>query len=114
MSHRLENKVVLITGAGSGMGKETAATAAEEGPSLALVDINEPSLEETKTYCHYHRNDAEIITITADISQENDGNNYQDFAFDALKSPSNHLRPAEIIFSTKREHFLHYGKRISA
>ena len=38
---RLENKVVLITGAGSGIGKETSLLCAKEGASIVAVDVND-------------------------------------------------------------------------
>jgi NAD(P)-dependent dehydrogenase (short-subunit alcohol dehydrogenase family) len=43
----LENKVVVITGAGSGMGREMALIAARQGASIAVSDWNEHGLAET-------------------------------------------------------------------
>ena len=43
----LDNKVVVITGAGSGMGREMALIAARQGALLAISDWNEPGLAET-------------------------------------------------------------------
>ena len=43
----LDNKVVVITGAGSGMGREMALIAARQGALLAVSDWNEQGLAET-------------------------------------------------------------------
>lgn len=44
---RLENKVAVITGAGSGIGKETALLFAKEGAKVVVADVNEKSGKET-------------------------------------------------------------------
>ena len=44
---RFENKVVLVTGAGSGIGKASAARIAQEGGSVFCVDLNEQALQAT-------------------------------------------------------------------
>jgi NAD(P)-dependent dehydrogenase (short-subunit alcohol dehydrogenase family) len=44
---RLENKVVLITGAGSGMGREVAVLFAKEGARVVLNDLVSETVEET-------------------------------------------------------------------
>ena len=43
----LNDKVVALTGAGSGIGRALAITLANEGASLALSDVNRRGLEET-------------------------------------------------------------------
>jgi meso-butanediol dehydrogenase/(S,S)-butanediol dehydrogenase/diacetyl reductase len=45
---RFDNKVALVTGAASGIGKATAIRLAQEGASVMLADINEEGLEETR------------------------------------------------------------------
>lgn len=45
--NRFSDKVVLITGAASGIGRATAVRLASEGASVALADINMDGLQET-------------------------------------------------------------------
>lgn len=47
MNQRFDNKVVLITGAASGMGKATALRMGREGAKVLCVDINSSGAEET-------------------------------------------------------------------
>lgn len=44
---RLENKVALITGAGSGMGRESSLLFAREGAKIVVVDFNEENGKKT-------------------------------------------------------------------
>ena len=44
----INTKLLLITGAGSGIGRATAKAAASKGARLILCDINESTLTETK------------------------------------------------------------------
>jgi NAD(P)-dependent dehydrogenase (short-subunit alcohol dehydrogenase family) len=44
MKPSFENKVALVTGAGSGMGLSAGHAFAEEGAAVALVDINESTV----------------------------------------------------------------------
>lgn len=45
---RLDEKVVVVTGAGSGIGRQTALTLLERGARVALVDMKEEWLHETQ------------------------------------------------------------------
>jgi NAD(P)-dependent dehydrogenase (short-subunit alcohol dehydrogenase family) len=45
---RMDGKLVLVTGAGSGIGRETALLCARRGASLAICDVDEAGLEETE------------------------------------------------------------------
>ena len=44
----LKQKVAVVTGAGSGIGRATALALANEGCLLAISDISESNLEETR------------------------------------------------------------------
>lgn len=48
MSREFEGKVVLVTGAASGLGRAASLRFAQEGASLCLVDMNEEGLHETQ------------------------------------------------------------------
>jgi NAD(P)-dependent dehydrogenase (short-subunit alcohol dehydrogenase family) len=71
-THRFSDRVVLITGGGSGLGRAAAIRLASEGAKLALVDISGPGLEATKAAVLEESPDTEIITVTADVSKEAD------------------------------------------
>lgn len=47
----LKDRVVAITGAGSGIGRATAVAMADRGARLALSDVNEAGLNETLSVC---------------------------------------------------------------
>ena len=68
--NRFDNKVVLITGAGSGLGAATAVQIASEGAALALVDLNEAGLQQTKQQILEKVPEAQIQLITANVTDE--------------------------------------------
>lgn len=78
MSKRFESKVVLITGAGSGLGQAAALEIAKEGAKLSLVDLNQPALEETKKLILEIAPETEVLLLTADVSDEQAVQKYVD------------------------------------
>ena len=62
------DKKVLITGAGSGIGKATALLFAEEGANLALLVKTRAKLEEVKQ--EIESNGSQCLVLTADVSDD--------------------------------------------
>jgi 3-oxoacyl-[acyl-carrier protein] reductase len=65
----LEGKVALVTGAGSGFGREMAITFAKKGANLVLNDIHLESIKETRDII-LNSYEVEIMLAEADISDE--------------------------------------------
>jgi NAD(P)-dependent dehydrogenase (short-subunit alcohol dehydrogenase family) len=67
---RLQDKVALITGAGNGIGRETALLFAREGASVVAVDINVADCEETVRMISQAGGQA--VATRADVSSRDD------------------------------------------
>ena len=67
---RFQDKVVIVTGAGSGLGQAAASQLAKEGATLVLVDINQSGLDDTKTNILDADSSAKTLLIVADVSDE--------------------------------------------
>jgi len=73
MDKGFARKVLLITGATSGIGKATALRFAEAGASIAAVGRNESEITDLKE--QIEGKDAEFVAIRADLSREEDAGN---------------------------------------
>jgi NAD(P)-dependent dehydrogenase (short-subunit alcohol dehydrogenase family) len=67
---KLANKIALITGAGSGMGKSAALIFASEGAKIAAVDISEGQVKDTAG--EITKKGGQAIAIRADVSKSED------------------------------------------
>jgi NAD(P)-dependent dehydrogenase (short-subunit alcohol dehydrogenase family) len=63
---RLQGKVALITGAGSGIGREAALRFAKEGARIVVVDVNDSAGNETVEQLHHEGGRATFVH--ADVS----------------------------------------------
>lgn len=72
---KLEGKVALITGAASGIGKETAAKFTTNGAKVVIADIRRDIGQETA-----RRLGANASFVACDVSQESDISNAVDYA----------------------------------
>src|SRR5512145_1269224 len=75
---RLENKVALITGAGSGIGRETSLLFAREGAAIVAVDVNEEAAAETVQLVS--RDGGRAAACRADVSKASDCQQMVDYA----------------------------------
>lgn len=54
----MQGKTAIITGGGSGFGRETALKLAERGANISIVDLSEENGEETVKLCKDKGTDA--------------------------------------------------------
>lgn len=60
----LEGKIVMVTGAASGIGRATAIQCAEMGAKVVLVDLNEKGLQETKELISHNDVEYRALDLT--------------------------------------------------
>jgi NAD(P)-dependent dehydrogenase (short-subunit alcohol dehydrogenase family) len=69
---RFDGKVIIVTGAGTGLGLATAQRLAREGARLALVDRDSGALDAAREALTGEAAGAEALAITADVSAEDE------------------------------------------
>lgn len=68
-----KEKVIIVTGASSGIGKELSLQLAKRGARLALASRNKEKLEEVAEECRKYSN--YILTVPTDVAKETDCKN---------------------------------------
>ena len=68
---RLAEKVILVSGAGSGMGRVATRIFAEQGAKVVAADLTEQALDETLTEVGA-RHAGQIETVVGDVTQDDD------------------------------------------
>ena len=76
---RLEDKVAIITGSGSGIGRATAQLFAEEGAKVVVAEINLEGANETVQ--SIQSAGGEAVSVEADVSKEEDSRKIADLAY---------------------------------
>lgn len=79
-----QDKVVIITGGGSGLGRAAAHSIAAQGGKLVLVDMNKESLETSKNEIVADLPDASIEIVEANVTDEEQVKNYVQFTLDTF------------------------------
>lgn len=79
-----QDKVVIITGGGSGLGRAAADSIAAQGGKLVLVDMNKESLEASKNEILADFPDTSIKIVEANVTDEEQVKNYVQFTLDTF------------------------------
>ena len=89
---KITNKVAVVTGAGSGIGRALAMQLAEEGALLAIADISAENLEETYQTVVGKTGEGGILQQVFDVSDKEKVYEYYDSCSSKLldtRNPSN-------------------------
>src|SRR4051812_37097312 len=86
-------KIAVITGGGTGMGRELARQLVAEGCNVAMCDISESAMAETKRLCEVERlpQGLRITTHIADVSVEDDLLRFRDELAEQQATEKTHL-----------------------
>jgi NAD(P)-dependent dehydrogenase (short-subunit alcohol dehydrogenase family) len=68
--HGFSGRVAVVTGGGAGMGRELVRQLAADGCDVATCDVMEDKLAETVAACAADGSKGEVMTMTADVSDE--------------------------------------------
>lgn len=83
--NRFTGKTVIVTGAGSGIGRATASRVAREGGRVIAVDISQERLDEFKSALP----DANITLVTGDITDDASASRIVEAAGDTIDALAN-------------------------
>src|SRR5436305_12144774 len=86
-------KFAVITGGGTGMGRELARQLVAEGCNVAMCDVSADAMAETKRLCEVERlpQGLRITTHVADVSIEDQLKRFRDEIRDRHATDKNHL-----------------------
>jgi len=89
MPGRLRHKVAIITGAGSGIGLESALLFASEGANVVLADVNLSAVEKAASLIaneYGPQLSVQTFAVKADVSKEEEVKGLVDFALEKIRT----------------------------
>lgn len=81
-------RIAVITGGGSGMGRDLAVKLSEAGAHVAMCDVSEENLRQTASLCN---GDVNVTTHLCDVSDEEQMNAFRDAVVDQHQTDHVHL-----------------------
>ncbi|MBK6756234.1 MAG: SDR family oxidoreductase [Moraxellaceae bacterium] len=97
----LEGKIVVVTGAGSGIGRALALQLAAQGAQLALCDVNETNLQKTVEIASAHG--VKVYSAAVDVSKREAFGTFADNVARALGNASVIINNAGVALSQNVE-----------
>jgi NAD(P)-dependent dehydrogenase (short-subunit alcohol dehydrogenase family) len=82
--HRFTDRAVIVTGAGSGLGRAAAERLAAEGANLVLVDIDRDGLAATDSAIAASTPAGRIVARVADVTDQHEVRAYVDLAVETF------------------------------
>lgn len=73
---KFESKIIIVTGAAGGIGKEVVRKLVNEKAKVVLVDLNEDAIKAVQT--ELSLTDENSLIVKADVSKEDNVKNYVD------------------------------------